>query len=233
MLQRFRSPPIKSGFKKVENQIMSNVPNTSAVAVAAAFAAIQIEVNKKVNGKYEKIGEQTIHVPTLHAIFPNLVIATDKDGNEVIEDGLPVYTDDKANYVQGSILAAVKAQARNKLVDGKVKAGQVIASNWEELLAEGERVGNPDALAAIREAKAAFAQYVVSLGKSEGAQNTLTTLFASKQALGLQDQKNKDKMAKYVEEFAITLDEAQMNRFMKYLESVSKACEPSVEIDDF
>lgn len=217
---------------------MSTVDNTAEAAVttsnvAEGFASLQIEVNEKVNGKYSKIGEQTIFVPTLHAIFPNLVIAKDKDNNEVYEDGLPVYTDDKANYVQGSILAAVKAQARNKLVKGKLKAGQAIASTWEALLAEGERVGNPDALAAIREAKADFAKHVAGLGKSEGAQNTLTTLFGSKQALSLQTPENKAKMAKYVEEFAISLDEAKMARYMKYLESVAKACEATEEVDDF
>lgn len=199
------------------------------------FNQIQIEVNKKVNGKYEKVGEQTIHVPVLHSVFPELKIAKDKDGADITEDGLPVYEKDEANYIQGAILAAVKAQARNKFVPGTatLKPGNVIATDWPSLMAEGERVGNPEALAAIREAKADFAAWVATLGKSAGAQATLTTLFNNRQALSLQSEENKTKMAKYVEDFAGSLEAAKLERYMKYMATLEEACKVSTEVDDF
>lgn len=197
--------------------------------------ALTIEVNKKVNGKYAKVGEATIHVPTLDEIGLNAEIAVNQEGKPEEEDGLPVYKDDKLNWVQGAILAQVKAQARNKLVPGtaEVKAGQAIATDWATLTAEGDRVGNPDALAAIREAKAAFSAWVATLGKSAAAQATLNTLFGNKQALSLQSPDNKGKMAKYVEDFAASLEAAKLERFMKYLTSVTDACNVAQEADDF
>lgn len=204
----------------------------------AQMKEIKIEVNKKVNGKYAKVGEQSIFVPILHLALSALgspEIAKDKDGADVYEDGLPVYTKDEHNWVQGAMLAQVKAQARNKLVPGTadVKAGQAIATDWPSLTAEGERVGNPEALAAIREAKADFAAWVATLGKSAGAQATMNTLFANKQALSLQTPENKAKIAKYVEDFATSLDETKLERYMKYLDSVTAACEVTTEVDDF
>lgn len=200
-----------------------------------SFNQITIEVNKKVNGKYEKVGDQIIHVPTLHSVFPELKVAVDKDGKEVVEDGLPVYEKDEANYIQGAILAAVKAQARNKLVPGTatLKPGNAIATDWPALMAEGERVGNPEALAAIREAKADFAAWAATLGKSAAAQATLNTLFGNRQALSLQSEDNKAKMSKYVEDFAGSLEAAKLERYMKYLATLEDACKVQAAIDDF
>lgn len=196
---------------------------------------LKIEVNQKVNGKYSPVGEITIHVPTLDEVFEGVAISKDKEGKEVFEDGLPVYEKDEHNWIQGAILAQVKAQARNKLVSktADLKPGQKIAETWAELTAEGERVGNADALAAIREAKTDFAAWVASLGKSAAAQATMNTLFGNKAALSLQSDTNKQKVAKYVEDFAATLDEAKLERYMKYLESIQAACEATTEVDDF
>jgi hypothetical protein len=197
---------------------------------------LKIKVNQKVNGKYSEVGEVAIFVPMLHEVFPDAVkIAKDKDGKDVTEEGLPVYEKDEHNWIQGSMLAQVKAQARNKLQPktAQLKAGQTIATDWASLTAEGERVGNPEALAAIREAKGDFAAWVATLGKSAGAQATLNTLFGNKQALSLQSSDNKAKMAQYVTDFAKSLDEAKQERYTRYLESVIAACEVVTEVDDF
>lgn len=209
--------------------------NQVAATIASLFAHLTIEVNKKVAAKFVKVGEVAIYCPTLEdAAFPP-VRQLDEAGKEVFEDGLPVYKEKAHNWIQGAILAQVKAQARNKLQTGTatLKDGQTIATDWETLTAEGDRGGNGDALAAVREAKAAFAKHVGTLGKSQKAQDTLTTLFASKQSLALQSPENKQKMAAYVEGFAASLDEAQLARFMKYLEGISGACEVTDEVEDF
>jgi hypothetical protein len=214
--------------------------NTQAANVAApvnanGMAALLMEVNKKVAGKYDKVGEVTLHVPLLHTVFTEAKIAKDDKGNEVYEDGLPVYEKDEHNWIQGAILALAKAQARNKLVSGTatLKAGKTIANDWAGIMAEGERVGNPEALAAIREAKADFAKWVATLGKSEGAQQTLITLFGNKAALGLQNTANKGKMVGYIEQFAATLDDAKTARYTKHLESLLAIAEAGEDVNDF
>jgi hypothetical protein len=206
-----------------------------AATIAALFATIGIEVNKKVGGKFQKVGAVDIFVPTLEAAGFTPERQKDAEGNDMVEDGLPVYKEESHNWIQGAILAQVKAQARNKLVSGTatLKDGAAIATDWATLTAEGERGGNGDALAIVREVKAAFAKHVSGLGKSQKAQETLTTLFGSKQSLALQSPENKAKMEQYVTDFAATLDEANLTRFMKYLEGIQTACANTEEVDDF
>lgn len=214
---------------------MNTTNTTGAAAVAAAFAPLTIDVNKKVANKFQKVGDVAIYCPTLEAATWPPVRQKDEAGNDVMEDGLPVYKDEAHNWIQGAILAQVKAQARNKLVSGTatLKDGQTIATDWPTLTAEGERGGNGDALAVVREVKAAFAKHVAGLGKSQKAQETLTTLFGSKQSLALQSPENKAKMEQYVSEFAASLDEASLTRYMKYLEGINAACANTEEVDDF
>ena len=201
-----------------------------------AFTSIKIEVNKKVNGKYSPVGAVDIFVPTLEdAKFAGMERMKDEKGAEVFEDGLPVYKEDAHNWIQGAILAQVKAQARNKLVSGTatLKDGQAIAVDWPTLTVEGERGGNGEALAIVREAKADFGKWVASLGKSQAAQATLNTLFSNKQALSLQSPEHKAKMATYVTDFAGTLEAEKLAKFEKYLNSVVEAAQASVDADDF
>lgn len=196
--------------------------------------AIQMDVSKKVNGKFAKQGEVTIHVPTLADVITFVTSPQKKDdkGVEVIEDGLPVYEDDKANWVQSAILAAVKAQARNKLVSGTatLKEGNTIPTDWEGLLAEGVR-GGGEALAIAREAKAAFQEWMAKQGKSEAATNAVVSLFSNRQALALQSATNKGKIKAYVESFGAQLEEAQLERLAKPLDAVLAACEDTGEVE--
>lgn len=209
--------------------------STVSAVVAALFAACLIEVNKKVDGKYAKVGDVTIHVPTLDCFGITAEQAKDKDGAPLVDDGLPVYTTDEANWLQGAILAQVKAQARNKLVSGtaELKPGAKIATNFAELTAEGDRAGNGAALQAIRELKTLFAKWVAGLGKSAAAQALLNGLFGNKQALAVQAADNKAKMMQYVQDFAESLEEAQLEAGQKYLQSLLDVCVSSVSADDF
>jgi hypothetical protein len=196
--------------------------------------AIQMDVSKKVNGKFAKQGEVTITVPTLADViaFVTSPIKKDEKGVEIVEDGLPVYEDDKANWVQSAILAAVKAQARNKLVSGTatLKEGNTIPTDWDGLLAEGVR-GGGEALAIAREAKNLFAEWMAKQGKSEAATNAVVGLFSNRQALALQSATNKGKVKAYVESFAESLDEAALERITKPVEAVLAACEDTAEVE--
>lgn len=196
--------------------------------------AIQMEVSKKVNGKFAKQGEVTITVPTLADVIPFVTSAIKKDdkGVEIIEDGLPVYEDDKANWLQSAMLASIKAQARNKLVSGTatLKDGNTIPTDWEGILAEGVR-GGGEALAIAREAKAAFAEWMAKQGKSEAATNAVVGLFSNRQALQLQSATNKGKIKAYVESFAESLSEEALERISKPVEAVLAACEETAEVE--
>lgn len=195
---------------------------------------ISIDVSKKENGKFVKKGEVTITVPTLADVIPFVTSEVKKDdkGQEVYEDGLPVYEDDKANWLQSAMLASIKAQARNKLVSGTatLKEGLTIPEDWDGILAEGVR-GGGEALAIAREAKAAFAEWMSKQGKSEAATQTVVTLFSNKQALALQSAVNKGKIKAYVEAFAESLDETQLERFDKPVQAVLDTCDLAAEAE--
>ena len=196
-----------------------------------SFQAITIDVSKKENGAFKKVGEQTIFVPLLADIIQYVTspIKKDEKGNEVIEDGIPVYEADPANWVQGAMLAMAKAQARNKMKSGtaELKDGQKIATNWEELCAEGVRDGSGLALA--REFKQSFADWIKTQGLSEAASNMLVTLVSNKAALLLQTQATKEKVKARLEAFAESLDAATVEKFMRPLQSAVEACAESAD----
>lgn len=203
---------------------------------AANFAALSIEISKKGDDKkYVPVGSVSIYVPILLAFGIAAEVAKDKEGKDMIEDGLPVYTTEEANWLQGAIAAQVKAQARNKLKPGtaSLKDGAKIATNFAELCAEGGGVGNAAALQAIRDLKNLFAKWVATLGKSQAAQNLLTGLFGNKQALAIQTADNKGKMSQYISDFAETLTAEQLALGQKYLQSLIDCCATSVDADDF
>lgn len=196
-----------------------------------SFQAITIDVSKKENGAFKRVGEQTIFVPLLADIIQYVTspIKKDEKGNEVIEDGIPVYEADPANWVQGAMLAMAKAQARNKMKSGtaELKDGQKIATNWEELCAEGVRDGSGLALA--REFKQSFADWIKTQGLSEAASNMLVTLVSNKAALLLQTQATKEKVKARLEAFAESLDAATVEKFMRPLQSAVEACAESAD----
>lgn len=200
-----------------------------------SFTKIAMEINQKVNGKFQKMAEHNIFVPILKDIAAFVAGAEPKveEGKEVMEDGLPVYTTDQANWVQAAILAYVKADARNKMIPktGQLKDGKKIAETWEELTAEGVRDGAGLRLA--REFKDEFKEWVSTQGLSEVAANTLVTLVGNKAALTLQQQPTKDKVKARLESFAEALDEEKMNKFMKPMENVMQACDAVTNEMDF
>lgn len=200
------------------------------------FQQLTIEVSQRVDGEFKKVGEVKIHTPLLSHIIPFVAqaeIKKDEKGNEVFEEGVPVYTTDEANWVQGAILAQVKSQARNKLVSktADLKPGQKIAENWAELVAEGVRDGAGLALA--REFKNAFGEWVSKQGLSDAAAKTLTTFIGNKAALELQTQGTKDKVKARLDAFAESLSPEALEKFMRPLESVMEMCKATESALDF
>ena len=192
-----------------------------------------MEVSKKelVNGtsQYVKQGEVTIYYPTL----ADLGIESKLSDKEVDDDGFPVYADPKAQYAFDAVLAAVKAQARNKLVSGtaNLKDGQKIAETVEELLEAGS-ANKGDALAAIREMLAAFKAWLPTTGKKESVQAAVYDLAANRKGLALQTADKKTKFMGYLSDFSATLSAEQAARFERPLMALNDACEAADALDD-
>lgn len=200
-----------------------------------AFQAIKIDVSQrdKVKKEFIKVGEQIIYTPLLKDIMA--FVASDvkvENGKEVVdEDGIPVYASDEANWVQGAIIAAVKAQARNKLVSGtaNLKEGAKIATDWAELIAEGVRDGSGLKLA--REFKESFADWVGKQGLSDAAANSLITIVGNRAALALQNDTVKAKVAARLEAYGEAQDEDTLQKFMRPLTAAIEATKAGAEME--
>lgn len=198
---------------------------------------ITIDVSKKVEvpgqskGVFKKVGEMIISVPPLAECVQYVAspIKKDEKGVDVEEDGLPVYEADEANWIQSAILAAVKAQARNKMVSGTatLKENLKIAETWAELCAEGVR-GN-QGLQLARDFKAAFAEWISKQGLSEAATATLITLVSNKQALQLQTPATKTKVQARLESFATALSADDLEKYQRPLEAGMLNCEATAD----
>lgn len=190
------------------------------------MATFNMEVSKKVDGAYEKQGEVQVWYPLLSEL------GIDIEPSKLDDDGFPVYSDDKVQYVFDGVLAAVKAQARNKLVSGTatLKPGLTIASSVEELLESGG--GNRgEALAIVREFLAAFKAWLPSTGKSAAVQSLALTYAKNKEALSLADADRKAKFGKYLTDFASSLTAESAGRFSRPLLNLQEAIE--TEVDGF
>lgn len=193
-----------------------------------SFQAIKIDVSKRdpVKKEFVKVGEQTIFVPVLKDIMG--FVASDiqtKDGKEVVDDdGIPLYVSEEANWLQGAIIGAVKAQARNKLKSGTadLKDGAKIATDWAELIAEGGR-GDGAGLRIAREFKDSFAEWVAKQGLAELAAANLIAIVGNKNALLLQNGTVKAKVKARLEGYAEAQDEQTLEKFMRPLTAVMEA----------
>ena len=184
------------------------------------------------NRKRKEIGKVDIFTPDLQEIAAAIVAAKETGKDET--DGLPVYDTPEANWVFSAVYNAVKMAARNKLENKTVtlKEGLKIATTIAELSEEGQRLNGGEGLAILRDCKAAFAEWVATLGKSEATQTYLTTLFSNRAALATQAANVKSKMAKYIEDFAVSLSEENLDRFNRPLEAIGKACETVASMED-
>ena len=186
----------------------------------------QMEVSKKENGAYVAQGKIEVFYPLLDELGLNA------QPEKMDDEGFPIYSDEKVQYVFDAVLAAVKAQARNKLVSGTatLKPGLTIASTVEELLESGGNKG--DALAAVREFLAAFKVWLPKTGKSEKVQAAVYELARNKASVMLQADDKKQKFAQYLADFAQTLTEEQAARFTRPLLALNEACEAGDALDD-
>lgn len=193
-----------------------------------------LDVSKKQDGKYVSVGTVDIHYPLLSElgfnVEPNAPVLG-ADGLPV-NQGLPVYADEKHQFAFDAIFAAVKADARNKLVSGTatLKDGATIASTMEELLAVAERDGA--ALKALRDMLAGFKEYLKTTGKATATQEAILSLASNRKSLTLQPAEKKAKFQVYIHGFAGTLSADQASVWAKPLAALDAACEAVDGLDD-
>ena len=203
------------------------------------FAQLTLDVSKRDKkegggkGEFIKVGTMTVHTPILRDIIPFITSEPQtKDGKEVTdEDGILLYVSEEANWVQGAILAAVKAQARNKLAPGtaNLKEGAKIATDWAELIAEGTRDGAGLKLA--REFKDSFNDWVAKQNLSEAAANNLIAIVGNRTALSLQGDVVKAKVKARLEQYAEAMDESTVEKFMRPLTASMESTAPGNNTD--
>lgn len=186
-----------------------------------------------VNGKSQYVakGKVAVHYPTLNELnIPNAVIKGES------EEGFPLYEDGLHNYIQDAILAAVKANARNKLavVNGVVglKDGTTLPTTTEQLLESGG--GNSGAaLAAIREFLAAAKAWLATTGKSIAIQTQVFEFFRQPATISLiEDEKKRDRVRAYLTDFAATLSAEQLTSWNKRMTMIDEACSTISALDD-
>ena len=84
----------------------------------------------------------------------------------------------------------------------------------------------------MRECIADFTKYVATLGKKESTAQTIVTLFKNNPALESQSAEMKGKIQKYVEDFAATLSEEQVDRYDRTLTKVLETCQAATPDTD-
>lgn len=193
--------------------------------------SFEMVVSEKVNGKYAPRGKVTVFYPTL-ADF-----GLDASIKEQTEEGFPVYSDDKNDWLFSALLAAVRANARNKIeiVNSNVqcKDGLSIADTMEALIEGGTAGGNGGkALQDIRDFINAFKAHMAKSGKSSNVQAAVVAFAQRPDTIGLvEDADKRAKISAYVADFVATVSEEDATRWNRRIMQIADMCEASSALD--
>ena len=192
--------------------------------------SITMEVSKKENGAYVKVGDVEVFYPLLNELGINIE-ATGED-----DKGFATYEDERVQYVYDAVVAAVKASARNKLVSGTVelKDGNKIAETIEELLAAGERSGA--ALALRREffadLKAFMPTSAVCAGKSQAFVAGLFDLIQNVKGICNQSPARKNLINEVIAGLIGSLTAEKLAKYERTLAQIAEQVEAVSELPD-
>ena len=196
----------------------------------AGFIATAMTINKTENKKYVKVGDVQYFIPTLAAFGIDAKIESINE-----EDGLPVYADEKHDWLFSAICAKVAAKVRNMLESQSIvfKDNGTAPADFAALLAEGKRGGAGQYMAMMSELRKAFAAYVDTLGKSAATKKVVCDAFANPEGVALAAEDMRTKFAVYFNGFVEACDNAELlERGQKHLEKLLAACEAGMP-DDF
>ena len=184
---------------------------------------------------YKEVGKVAVCYPLLSElglpVEPAKWEAADKDGKMVAcepdsIDAMPVYADDKVQFVFEAVWAAVKAMARNRLESGtaNLKDGLKIAETVEELLeAGGGRSG--EALAARREFFAALKTYLGTLGKSAAYVAGMYDIISNVKNIPYQSPARKSAVKTIIEGYVAQASAEALSKYEKVIQSILDAAE--------
>ena len=179
------------------------------------------------------VGSVVVYYPLLSEmglpIDPSSYVTYDKDGKEVAstaEDAaaFPVYASDAVQMVFDSLLAQVKATARNRLQTGTatLKDGARINSTVEEMLEETPR--NGEALKERREYFASFKTFLGTLGKSAAYVQGMADIVSNVKGLPYQSEGRKTAVKGLIAQHAATLNAEQVAKWAKVMTQIDENC---------
>lgn len=204
-----------------------------------------LELSTTVNKKRKPIGTVQVPFPTLQDFGINAALAmwTKEDvanadlkayspveGKPRVEDGVPVYADPKADWLQGAIVERVKQMARNRFKPKStdLRDGATLPEDFDSLTAETERTG--EALKLRSEAKQDFNAFMLTKGKKATTVAQLTELFAnSAKVLGSASKDYVDALARYSTEWINQLPDEKKARYAPKLNELQQSINDASE----
>jgi hypothetical protein len=185
--------------------------------------AITIEVTKTVKdakgARREHVGFVTMFSPSLRdfGIEVDPVSQDEKTGELT-------YADIKVQWLYNSVLAAVKANARNKLQTGSIslKPNNKFAETLEELVTPSENAST--VLADRRALLDMFKGYLATLDKPDNVKRLLLSFLEKPDTLALQPTEQRAKIQTYFEEFGGAVEDKLTEWQGEYLVNVIAQC---------
>lgn len=225
--------------------------------MTAFSSKMKLELSKTIptgkldkKGKPEKerivVGYAMVPYPSLADFGITATQARDEKGVlQIGEDGIPVYADDKHDYLQQAIAASVAAKVRNYF-SGTIKAkpakedllsvlspdaGKQLPVDFETLTAESARSG--EALKLRREAKADFEAFLQGKNKKANVVAALGELFYnSARVLGSASPKYVEALGMHCEEWSKGLTAEKQARFAPKLAELNESLNAAVESEE-
>lgn len=154
-------------------------------------------------------------------------------GQPAFEDGIPVYSDARADWLQQAIVGKVSAMSRNRFKPGTIelKPGMQLAEDFDALTAETQRTG--EALALRREAATSFEAYLQAQNKKAGTVQTLRDLFYnSAKVLPSASEVYIQALTAHVSKWIPSLTEAQQARFAPKIAELQESINSATKADD-
>jgi hypothetical protein len=204
---------------------------------AGSFASkLQFVINETVKddsgkNKYKEIAKVDMPFPVL-ADFGIIATQSKNDKGELeFDEGVPVYEDDVMDWLQTAVVQQLKAQNRNKFIDGKLKDNAILPENFIQMVAVGERSG--EALKARYAAKASFAAYLKSKNKKDTVVNLLSNLFIDANSIATAKDDFANALAQHMQTWVSALAETDKVRFARTIEkAVTAVNDRNVSLDD-
>jgi hypothetical protein len=181
--------------------------------------------------KRTNIGNAHVPIPTIKAFIDIISKAgiAQKDVKPEEDDGVPLYDNDIANWLQSAITAKVYVKARNSLVDGstELQAGKTLPSNFDELMEPADRVNV--AMKVKAECITSLCNFIANAGIPAASVEKWRAMFRSPDALSPQSDSIKAKALGYLEGFSKEQSPENLARYMTTLAAIETAAQSKAE----